>query len=215
MFFQKYASLLGRIFQKFCVFFFFFCMVSLAISNPPMGQPVVPTGVTTIIPNVSSSEARLLVPDLMVQGIKPAPSASSSAPQPIPDSPVTTCFKGKTCACEEHGKICFDIKLRQNFLCSYGIVLTTSEKHLYDSVMYRNVCRPQDWPALKACKIGESCTRLRLTEGQACMAERETISACHCGTIIDFSTPELRMEAPGLDCEQIYPCADKPEVIDL
>ncbi|MFA6099553.1 MAG: hypothetical protein WC750_01585 [Patescibacteria group bacterium] len=215
MFIQRLTSQLWESFQKFCVLFFGCCVISIAINDHPETPPFEPIGITTVIPGVSSSEARALVPDLMVQGIKPAPSVNSSSPPPIPDPPVTTCFNGKICDCEEHGKTCFDVKLRQNFLCSYGLVLTMSEQHLYNSVMYRNACRPRDWPALKACKIGESCTRLRLTEGQACIAEHETISTCHCGVIIDFSTPELRMEAPGLDCEQIYPCADKPEVIEL
>lgn len=215
MFIQKLTSRLWESFQKFCVLFFGYCVVSLAVSNPPLTPLVAPTGVTIMTPDISSSEAMALVPELIIPGIKPGSSASSASPPPNPDPPVTTCFKGKTCDCEEHGKTCFDVRLRQNFLCSYGIVLTKSEQHLYDRKMYRNACRPRDWPALKACKIGESCSRLRLGEGQACMAEQDTISACHCGTIIDFSTPELRMETPGMDCEPLYPCADKPKVIEL
>jgi hypothetical protein len=149
-----------------------------------------------------------------VQGVSPQPSSISQA-EAVPPA-ATECFKDYFCECKEHENTCYDIKLKQTFVCSYGVVLTLNEKHLYDHMIYRNACRPRGMPPLKSCKVGESCKSQNLNEGQACLAEKEKISLCHCGTVVDFSTPEIRMTMEdGEGCEELFPCLSHQEVIFL
>jgi hypothetical protein len=181
-------------FILFCVYFFFFCVANSIYSSLNAPAPVL--AIQKIEPSSSASTKPQAELNLSATAIPASPSASAAP---------SNCFQGPTCGCDEHGKTCFDSKLGENLVCSHGVVMTTAEQHLYDSMIYRNVCRPRGMPALKICKTGESCPSQNLKEGQACL-DKGWISLCHCGKIVDFSTPEIRMKLEDDEaCDKLYP----------
>jgi len=144
----------------------------------------------------------------------PSPAPSIVAPAQ-PKELSTTCFHGWICDCQDNARTCYDGKLNRNFICSYGVVLELNEYEEYRGEIYRNACRPHDWPPLKACTLSEPCVRHKLRSDELCLTKNERISTCHCGMVFDISTPQRRRFLKGIACEPLPSCEPKSESIQL
>lgn len=129
---------------------------------------------------------------------------------------LSDCSDGGVCHCWENGTPCFmviDSKYQhivKSFVCSHGIWVTSEEYDDFGDALYRNACRPPGEPLLKPCRLGEICESQGIKEGERCMAEHEQLSICHCGIVLNFSTPHLRKDADQIQCLVERTCDPPP-----